>query len=116
MRNLGYSLLATALSTEAGAQPPGFTARTHARQQLYYAKWFELKRTSSFVKKASECWHKIFNSRHSNYRLKIKTSVKFPIVATSSKNVEMQNTSFFIVYLERKTERKRERKKNYRQR
>lgn len=28
MRNLGYSLLATALSTEAGAQPPGFTAHT----------------------------------------------------------------------------------------
>ncbi|TNN74282.1 hypothetical protein EYF80_015525 [Liparis tanakae] len=25
-RNLGYSLLATALRTEAGAQPPGFTA------------------------------------------------------------------------------------------
>lgn len=25
LRNLGYSLLATALRTEAGAQPPGFT-------------------------------------------------------------------------------------------
>lgn len=28
MRNLGYSLLATALRTDAGAQPPGFTAAT----------------------------------------------------------------------------------------
>lgn len=29
LRNLGYSLLATALRTDAGAQPPGFTAHTH---------------------------------------------------------------------------------------
>lgn len=28
LRNLGYSLLATALRTDAGAQPPGFTAHT----------------------------------------------------------------------------------------
>lgn len=27
LRNLGYSLFATALSTEAGAHPPGFTAK-----------------------------------------------------------------------------------------
>lgn len=27
LRNLGYSLFATALSTEAGAHPPGFTVR-----------------------------------------------------------------------------------------
>lgn len=28
LRNLGYSLLATALRTDAGAQPPGFTGHT----------------------------------------------------------------------------------------
>lgn len=31
LRNLGYSLLATALRTEAGAQPPGFTAYTKGK-------------------------------------------------------------------------------------
>lgn len=33
MRNLGYSLLATALRTDAGAQPPGFTAHAHTNTQ-----------------------------------------------------------------------------------